>query len=327
MSNTLKLLTILADGRFHSGESLGAALGVSRSAVWKQVKALKARGVACDAVSGKGYRLALPLELLDQARLCSFMDEGAQQLLSGLEIHQQIPSTNRHLMERLGGIAPGHACFAEQQSAGRGRRGRPWVSPYGRNIYLSLYWRYSLSPSELSALAVGVAVVETLQQLGLADACLKWPNDLLWQQRKLAGILLEMAGESAGPYHVVVGVGLNVDMCRQQSGQIDQPWVDLRAALGREVSRNQVAGMLLGSLLVALARYEREGFCAFVDRWRQLDAFAGQRVVLQMPNGSVSGIARGVDRSGALLLETAEGLRPFHSGEVSLRPCEASPCC
>ncbi|HGX92220.1 MAG TPA: bifunctional biotin--[acetyl-CoA-carboxylase] ligase/biotin operon repressor BirA [Candidatus Tenderia sp.] len=325
MSNTLKLLTILADGHFHSGASIGAALGISRSAVWKQINTLKDKGVECYSVPGKGYRLATPLELLGSEQITSRMDTDSLDLLSALEIYQDIPSTNRYLMARAGAVRSGHACFAERQSAGRGRRGRPWVSPFGRNIYLSLYWEYALSPSDLSglALAVGVGVVEALQALGVNDAQLKWPNDVLWQRRKLAGILLEMSGESAGPYHVVVGVGLNVDMCRRQSQQIDQPWADLRSASGGDVSRNTVAALLLGSLLKVLDRYEHEGFSAFQSAWQGLDAFAGETVVLQMPNGCLTGQACGVDQSGALMLKTAQGVQHFHSGEVSLRPREA----
>ncbi len=329
MSDTFKLLTILADGRFHSGATLGAALGLSRSAVWKQINALKESGIDCYSVTGKGYRLASPVELLCSEQINVAMDDQSLELLSELEIHQNIPSTNRHLMARVDTINNGHACLAEQQSAGRGRRGRAWLSPFGRNVYLSLYWQYQLSPAELSglALAVGVGVVRTLQAVGIEDAKLKWPNDVLWQGRKMAGILLEMSGEATGPYHVVAGVGLNVDMGPQPGQVIDQPWTDIASAAGYHVSRNRVVGLLLTSLLKTLHQYERHGFDAFLDAWRQLDAFRGAEVSLLMPTQTITGYVRGVDRAGALLLETDAGLRSFYSGEVSLRLKEAERCC
>ncbi len=329
MSHSLKLLSLLADGRFRSGESLGRELGLSRGAVWKQIQRLRDLGVECHSVKGKGYCLAAPLELLQPQSILASVDECARNLLPDIEIHQEIHSTNRHLMERLGALQCGHVCLAERQTAGRGRRGRPWVSPFGRNIYLSLYWQYSLSPPELSglALAVGVAVAEALHTLGVEGAALKWPNDVLWRQRKLAGILLEMSGEAAGPYHVVVGIGLNVRMGAGPADEIDQPWSDITSALGREVSRNQVAGILIGALLQTLERYQREGFQPFRQAWQRYDAYIGQEVSLQSPGETVSGVMRGVDASGALLLETANGLHTFHSGEVSLRPKVVDPCC
>jgi len=322
MVDKTRLLEILADGRFHSGERLGEILGISRSAVWKQINTLKSMGLDCYSVSGKGYRLANPIELLCHKAIVTELDDVASQYLLGLEIHHEIESTNAHLMKRIPQLRSGHACLAEQQSAGRGRRGRAWVSPFGRNIYLSMYWQFQLSPSELSALALasGVAVVKALRRLGIDDAVLKWPNDVWWRGRKLAGILLEMTGEAAGPYHVVIGVGVNVDMCPVQSGAIDQPWVDLVTALSGPVSRNKVAALLMSELLQTFQRYQQRGFQAFHQDWSEMDAFIGADVELHTPLKVVQGIARGIDIGGALLLETASGVASFHSGEVSLRP-------
>jgi BirA family biotin operon repressor/biotin-[acetyl-CoA-carboxylase] ligase len=316
-----ELLGILADGRFHSGAQLGQRLGVSRAAVWKHIKALADLGVDCHSVPGKGYRLAAPLELLQQEAIIAEMPEGQRPLLSTLEIHSEITSTNRYLMERTATLRNGRACFAERQSAGRGRRGREWVSPFARNIYLSVYWQFALSPADLSALglAMGVAVMRALRQLGVADAGLKWPNDVLCHGHKLAGILIEMSGESAGPYHVVVGVGLNVDMLQREQPTIDQPWIDLATILRQPVSRNRVAGKLLFEVLAALDIYQRQGFAAFRGEWQQFDAFANAPVMVITAMEQIAGHARGVDDSGALLLETDSGMQRFHSGEVSLR--------
>lgn len=316
-----ELLEILADGRFHSGAQLGQRLGVSRAAVWKHVKALAALGIDCHSVPGKGYRLAAPLEMMRQELILGAMSDELRPLLSVLEIHSDIVSTNRYLMERAVMLHSGHVCFAESQSAGRGRRGKEWVSPFARNIYLSVYWQFALSPADLSALglAMGVAVMRALRQLGVDDAGLKWPNDVLYRGHKLAGILIEMSGESMGPYHVVVGVGLNVDMPQRERLSIDQPWVDLATILHQPVSRNLVAGKLLAEILAALDVYQRCGFAAFRDEWQQCDAFAGAPVMIMTAMAQIAGHARGVDEAGALLLETESGMQRFHSGEVSLR--------
>ncbi len=322
MTTRLALLSILADSRFHSGEKLGQQLGVSRTAVWKHVQALQQLGIDCYSVSGKGYRLAKPIELLEREAILDAMTDTARQLVSQIELHPEIPSTNRHLIDRLGqGVAHGHACLVERQTAGRGRRGRSWVSPFARNIYLSYYWRFEISPDRLSGLglAIGVGVIRALRQLGIDDAMLKWPNDILWQGRKLAGILLEMSGEMAGPYHVVIGVGLNVNM-QDCDVNIDQPWVDLHEIKGEPVSRNRVAGVLLNELMHVTHEFQQNGLSPFLDEWAAADAYAGQTVLIHMADEHIPGEARGIDASGAILVETEAGLRRFHSGEVSLRP-------
>lgn len=322
MQPRFQLLRILSDGHFHSGETLGATLGMGRSAVWKHLKTLAEWDIVLHAVSGKGYRLAHPLELLDRDAILCFVTEEARALLPDLEIHHDIDSTNRYLTQkgRLGAPS-GQVCLAERQQAGRGRRGRTWISPFGANIYLSVLWRFALSPESLSGLglAVGVAVTRALQDAGMPDVELKWPNDILWQGRKLAGILLEMTGELSGSCSVVVGIGLNVRMPRQTVAMIDQPWVDMETALDAPVSRNEVAGRLLRHLALALRQFEADGLSAFHDEWMRLDAANGKPVTLQLHNDSITGVGRGIDASGALILDDNGVIRHFPYGEVSLR--------
>ncbi len=323
MSTKLKLIKILSDGHFHSGEKLGAELGVSRTAIWKQVQTLSLLGLDCYSVSGKGYRLPAPLELLERDTVLAAMTATAKPLLSGIELHPEIDSSNRYLMDKLSeGLEHGYVCMAERQTAGRGRRGRPWVSPFARNIYMSFYWRFEMTPELLSGLglAIGVGVIRALRRLNIEDADLKWPNDILWQGRKLAGILLEMRGESAGPYHVVIGVGLNVDMANTDStAEIDQPWVDLQHIAAQPISRNEIAAILLSELLLVAEQFQRFGLAPFLDEWIAADAYAGKAVEIQQGTETIIGYARGVDGNGAVLLETDLGMRQFHSGEVSLR--------
>ena len=327
MHQRYQLLHILADGQFHSGTALGTILGMGRSAIWKHLHALAEWGIDLHAVPGKGYRLAQPVELLDRDLILKALPSPFALIVTELEIHQEIDSTNRYLMNKARLGAPsGQACLAEHQQAGRGRRGRVWVSPFGANIYLSLLWRFALNAESLSGLglAVGVAVSRALSEEGVTEMGLKWPNDVLWKNRKLAGILLEMSGEISGPCAVVIGVGINVRMPTVAAQEIDQPWADLETALGRHVSRNQLAARLLQHLVHALQEFQSSGFSGFHQEWARHDLANGKAVVLHLAGNTVvgntvNGIGRGVDASGALILENHTGVRHYPYGEVSLR--------
>lgn len=322
------LLEILADGKFHSGEQLGAQMGIGRSAVWKHVRALAQRGIEIHAVSGKGYRLAEPLELLDEGRLRRAMAPPTRRAIPVLEIHRQTASTNQWLLEKaVAGLESGHVCLAESQWAGRGRRGRAWHSPYGRNLYCSIAWRFMEAPASFSALglAVGVGLVRAMRSLGLPGVQLKWPNDVRWQGRKLAGILVEISGESHGPCGAVIGVGINVHMPAAASAAIDQPWVDMAAALGSGVSRNEVCARVLDHLVAVLQVFQREGFAPFMEEWQVLDVLRGKAVVLEIAGRCVHGVSQGIDGQGALLIRHEEGTKRYMAGDVSLREAHDAP--
>lgn len=326
ISETLKqLLKLLADGKFHSGTELSHALSISRSAIWKQLHALSELGLELNAVSGKGYKLQQPLQLLDSHRISGYLDQPALRLIKRLEIHDAMASTNRYLLELAGnGGESGLVCFAEYQTDGKGRRGRTWVSPFGHNIYLSILWRYQDGPAAIAglSLALGVAVVRALRQLGVRDVGLKWPNDIYWRQRKLAGILVEVSGESSGPCHAVIGLGVNFYLSARQAEHIDQPWVDLSNALGETAyaRRNELAALLLNHLMPVIAEFENESVQNYADEWRSYDCMLGKAVNLFIGRQSHEGVIAGIDENGLLLLEDNEGrVRAFASGEVSFR--------
>lgn len=324
MEREQTLLETLKDGAFHSGEDLARVLGgLSRAAVWKLIRELEVQGLPIFAVRGRGYRLAEPIEFLDRDKIFAALTEETQGQLSGLEIHSHLDSTSSYLMRQCkSGVAGGLVCLAEAQSAGRGRRGRSWVSPFAANLYLSLLWQFSTGVAALSglSLAVGVAIARTLRRLGATEVGLKWPNDLVWCGRKLGGILLEFDGESAGPCWVVAGVGINVAMPAKAESAIDQPWVDFREIMGAErVSRNALAANVLNEIIPLFARYEHDGFPSISRQWRQFDQVAGQPITLILPNSTITGVACGIDDSGALLLDTGMGIKRFMAGEISLR--------
>lgn len=320
MDNSI-LLTVLADGEYHSGEELGAQLGVSRAAVWKQLHKLEALELPIESIKGRGYRLVGGLDLLAADKIRSFLPELAASALGELDIFPLIGSTNDAAAEAIRtGRSANYCCFAEQQSAGRGRRGRAWRSPFGRNIYLSMVWEFQSGAAALEglSLSVGLAVVRALRRLGVDGAGLKWPNDVLHENKKLAGILLEMQGDPSGLCQVIVGVGLNVNLTGCDTDAITQPWTDLQMIVG-SVPRNELAATLIAELLKVQAEFTRDGFTYLRDEWGKFDVFAGKPVQVQLGDNVIQGVARGVDASGGLVLETDAGERVFRGGEVSLR--------
>ena len=320
--NQKKILILLADGEFHSGTELADALGISRSAVWKQINGLVELGLSHSAVSGKGYRLDKSLELLAASKINEVVNDQTRALISSLEIHDQIDSTNRYLVERSQHNVPsGAVCFAEYQTAGKGRRGRQWVSPYGSNIYLSILWRFQQGPAAISglSLAIGVAVIRALKQHQIDDVGLKWPNDIYSQGKKLGGILVEVSGETDGPCSAVIGLGLNLFLPETQAQSITQAWTDLSKITGQNrLFRNKLAGILLNHLLPVIAEYEGVGIKAYLDEWRGYDCLTGKSATLFSGQQQFEGIVRGIDDNGMLLMERPDGnVQTFASGEVS----------
>lgn len=317
------LLPLLSSGEYRSGQDLADALGVSRTAVWKQLNNLSDLGLEIESVKGRGYRIPGGIDLLDPDVVRAALDSRAANLLSTLEVLETVDSTNAEAMRRVQqGAAAGLVCTAEQQSAGRGRRGRQWVSPFARNLYLSLVWEYHQGAAVLEglSLAVGVAVARALAACELPQVQLKWPNDVLFDGAKLGGVLLEMTGDASGTCQVIVGVGLNVAMPRAAARDIDQAWTDIASMAGGEhPGRNILLAALLNELLPLLASFEDSGFGCWRAPWQALDAFAGAPVVLNSGGEPVTGIARGVDDRGALQLETAAGVQAVYGGEISLR--------
>lgn len=317
------LLSVLADGEFHSGEELGATLGVSRSAVWKQIKKIESLlGFELESLTGKGYRIAGGLDLLDRASVLRGLSIAVREKISDFELLSIAESTNRAVMEKtITGAEPGYLCAAEKQTAGRGRRGRVWHSPFGKNLYFSLSWQFTGGAASLEglSLAIGVVVNEVFVDMGISGVELKWPNDLLYENKKLAGILLEMVGDASGVCQVIIGIGINVDMSSLDGGAIDQPWTDLRMAGGRPVLRNDLLTALIEKLIGLLGGFEKQGFKAYRHRWLEMDAFAGQPVRVLAGQRVVEGEASGVDESGALQVCVDGQLQSFNGGEVSLR--------
>lgn len=318
-----RLLDALLDGRFHSGAALTEMLGVSRAAVWKHLQALQALGLEVAALPGRGYRLLTPVEWLSPARITADLSGTAADLLTGLDIHDHLDSTNSELLRRARGDAlAGLVCLAEYQSAGRGRIGRNWISPLGTNLYLSLLWRFD-DPAQVAglSLAVGVAVMRALAVANVPGVGLKWPNDILWGVAKLGGILLEVVGEAHGQCAVVIGLGLNRHLPGTAAATIDQPWTDLgRICDGHPPARNRLVALLLNELLPLLRDYPSHGLAPYLPEWRAGHVHAGHAASVQIGDRCFEGRILDVTDQGLLLFEEAGGdRRQFASGDLRLR--------
>lgn len=320
-----RLFAELADGQFHSGEALAAELEVSRSAVWKAARALRALGATVHAVRNRGYRLPTTGDPLSAPQIRELLSDAARQRLGRLDTVWTVGSTNTVLMDRPNPPAgQSEALLAEYQTAGRGRRGRSWIAPPGGAICLSFSWVFREVPRDMGALGlvVGVCALRALTHLGVREVRLKWPNDLLIEDRKLGGILIELRAESAGPACVTIGIGLNVALGAQLLEKIAATGLsptDLATAGLKAVSRNTVAARLISSFVEGLLEFERDGLKPFVQEWMLADALRGRPVTVAAPDGPAKGIARGIDLDGALLVETPQGLLRFISGDVSVR--------
>ncbi|SBR52232.1 MULTISPECIES: biotin--[acetyl-CoA-carboxylase] ligase [unclassified Halomonas] len=320
------LMRLLSDGEVHSGEQLGDALGVSRAAVWKQLKKLDALGVELVAVKGRGYRLAQPLEPLVGAKVVERLPASARHHLARLFVEDQLPSSNAYLRDRFEQGA-GHAevCLVELQTAGRGRRGRVWTTPWGQSLMLSVGWRFEAGVAALEglSLAVGVVVAQVLEQHGVAPR-LKWPNDILLAQGdsaelgKLAGILVEVTGDAAGPCEVVIGMGMNLQLPESMRQAIEQPVAALFDDLP-SLSRNQLAADVVAGLLAMLAGFEEQGFAPWRAAWNQRHAYTDQPIQVIQGNQVHEAVAGEVDDSGSLWVTEAGHSKRLSGGEISVR--------
>ena len=320
MDNTALLKALIAGPK--TGIELAETLGMSRAAVWKRIEHLRAQGLEISAVEHEGYVLQNPIELLDAEKIRALITTQQNREISNLYIDFQTGSTQQNA---LASSAPEHGIavwLAECQTAGLGRRGKVWQSPPLSNIYCSVNRRFACSISELSgfSLAVAVMLAESLQRVcSTGKLQLKWPNDIWLDEKKCAGLLIQVRGEVNGPCEVTLGFGINVQMSTQAGRSIEQAWTTLAEHSSAPLNRNAIVASILGDLLHGFEQYQTHGLPAFIERWRALDGLQGQAVSIATGIVRVDGVARGVDQDGALLVEHDHVINRYHSGEVSVR--------
>lgn len=311
------LMNILSDLQFHSGNDLGKTLGISRNAIWKYIQQLDELGVQIESIRNKGYRLLAPLILLQSDlikkalanKYCDFP----------IDVFADLPSSNDYL-KTLPGSEQVHICLAEHQSKGRGRLGRAWTSPFAANICFSYRWPIAKDISQLGGLSlvVGLSLIAALKKYGLQDLYLKWPNDILWHEQKLAGILVEVTGESHAGLQAIIGIGLNVNMPSKMKLSIERAWTSLEIMYPRYHDRNAIVALMISTLSDYLEKFNREGFDVFMDEWRAHDYLAGKGITLQHGHDKITGVADGVNASGHLLLKHHGKVSAYLAGETSI---------
>jgi len=322
-----EMLELLQDGSFHSGEDLGRILGISRTAVWKRLQSIAEKGFALEVVRGKGYRLDKEFQVYSERKVLAAIQEHNRHRV-GLVVYGCVGSTNDEVLKQDIAKESYQACVAESQTAGRGRRGRSWISPLGNNIYLSMLTVFTNGLIALDGLSlvVGLALFDAIKSYGIDDLSLKWPNDLMYKGKKLAGILLEIVGEPNGNCRVVIGVGVNLKLDRCDRSTIYQSVVDLNEIFGKVVDKNVCVGIIINQIVANLDIFKSEGFLRFRDRWLMCDALLNKKIsVLHGDNESV-GISRGIDDRGRLLFEKGNdgAIKPISAGEVRVRNLENS---
>ncbi|MFB6435012.1 MAG: bifunctional biotin--[acetyl-CoA-carboxylase] ligase/biotin operon repressor BirA [Candidatus Malihini olakiniferum] len=311
----LKLIHILSDGELYSGKYLGELLEMSLVGIKKHIQTIRDWGLDVFPVTGKGYRLPEPMQFLDENIIRATLPG------NNISVLPFIDSTNQYLLDRLDSLNSGDVCVAEYQHAGRGRRRRQWQSPFGANLYLSMFWRLEQGGAAAAvgiSLAIGIVIAEVLHRLGAHDVKVKWPNDLYMHDRKLAGILVELLEKTGDSAQLVIGIGINLWM-RPSSGQdVTQEWINLQEA-GIEIDRNILGATLIAELGNALEAFEQEGLRSFISRWRAMDNYYNCPVKLIIGEREIQVIERGIDEKGALLLEEDGEIKSYLGGEISLR--------
>lgn len=317
ITNPLKVIEMLADGEFHSGEELANVFGITRAGINKYIKQIREWGIDLTSLQGRGYCLHAPLDLLNQAKIQHYYHDDKHPQLA-LDVIPVIHSTNQYLLDQVHELTSGQACVAEFQESGRGRRGRQWFSPFGSNLYFSMYWRLEQGPLAAMGLSlvIGIVVADVLRELSGKNIKVKWPNDLYLNDKKLAGILVEIIGKTGDCAHIVLGIGINISMHKPDQQMVNQAWANLG-----NINRNLLVAKLLSALRNALITFEQQGLAAFIHRWNPLDNFIDRPVKLLIGEKTViRGIAKGINEQGALMLAHDGKITPYIGGEISLRP-------
>lgn len=318
--NLVKITELLSDGHYHDGTSMGNHLNISRAAVWKVVKKLEQYAIPLDSVKGKGYRLESPLILLNHQKIKAQLRHQSVHF----DVLEKIGSTNHYLEQFILQNKKIRACMAETQSQGKGRLHRQWYSPFGENIYLSVLCPFEKDISELSGLSLvtGLATCQALEStVKIKKHCLKikWPNDIVIDHQKLAGILIEIQAESNGYCQVIIGIGVNVNMRQVPNKTFSQPWSSLFKMTRQSQDRNSLCAALIDTLIDYLERFSSGSWLKFVEEWKKRDSLVNTTIAVLTGDKKLKGICLGVNDRGHLLLKTEDqGILTVSSGDTTV---------
>ncbi|MBP9792311.1 MAG: bifunctional biotin--[acetyl-CoA-carboxylase] ligase/biotin operon repressor BirA [Rickettsiales bacterium] len=315
-TNLVEIVKCLSGKVPVSGNNIAQKLNISRSAVWKAIKKLQSYGILIKSHKN-GYYLDEELVLLSPQSIISNL--GNIQKIN-LEIFETIDSTNQYYLDNHVDHNTTHVCLAEYQSNGKGRLGRTWTSPFGQNLYLSICTFIDTDLSTLGGLSlvVSLAIAKTLKTLTQDDEIkVKWPNDVIYKKQKLSGSLIQLISEQNGLCKIIIGVGINVNMIKSQSIDIKQDWCSIRNIINQSINRNIVAAKLITNILDYFNIFRKNGFEYFIDEWEKTDCFFGREVSLYNNEQTITGIEKGVNRNGQILLSTNGLTTAYSCGETT----------
>ncbi|MBA3536822.1 MAG: biotin--[acetyl-CoA-carboxylase] ligase [Tatlockia sp.] len=317
----LKILHLLSDGNCHPGELIGAKLGISRTTLWKHIIQLAELGLAIEQIPQQGYQLSQPMIPLEEQLIRQHLESRHYNKPLNFHLFAELGSTNQFLKELAINSAI-NICCAEKQTQGRGRFGRHWLSPFGENIYFSSRWELNCCLSDLSGLSlvVSLAILASLNDSTIQkDIRIKWPNDILWGNKKLCGILIEISAKTNSCAQVIIGIGMNVNTATHEQPQVEIPWCSLYEITDKYYDRNKILANLIYQLNTYLDKFLLSGFAAFADEWQNLDYLQGQFIKVTQPTGFISGLACGVTELGQLCLrDEKDKMHYLSSGDSSL---------
>jgi BirA family biotin operon repressor/biotin-[acetyl-CoA-carboxylase] ligase len=312
-------LDLLSDGKFHSDKEISQVLGIPCKLVSKVLKCILDPTINLEIINHHHFRILGGLELLDAALIYNKLGK-TKQLLAQLDVITLVDSTNNYLLEKIK-CAGNYAVFSEQQTAGRGQFDRRWITSFGKNICLSLLWHFSNQANKLTGLSlvVGIAVVKALEQYGLKNIQLKWPNDIVHQEKKLGGILIESRSINTKTYAAVIGIGLNLYAPSTSSQAIDQAITDICSLQDLPPQRNLLAALILKNLLSLLFEFQNQEFAYFMPDWQRSDSLLNKPIKLLSAIGSREGIAKGINSQGQLCVAIEKKIHCFDSGEIRIK--------
>ena len=317
--NLMKVTKLLSDLEFHDGTSLGDYLNITRTAVWKVIKKLEAYQVPLTSTKGKGYQFHEPLILLEKLRIKKLLKTKSMQL----EVYEEVDSTNDQVKKIYDPKKKITVCLAETQTQGRGRFQRHWHSPFAQNIYISLLYPFNKDISELAGLSliVGLAICKTLESCcNLSKPLLvKWPNDVMYDNQKLAGSLIEVQAQTNDTCQVIIGIGLNVNMQLDPDKKIKQTWTSLKESTNQFYDRNILTASLIEHVTDYLDQFAQLGLKSFLNEWRTRDYLFNKPVHLKSHHEELRGIGQGISEHGHLLIKLNDNsLRSFSAGDTTL---------
>lgn len=313
--NLAKIVELLNDGKFHNGTVIGQKLNISRTAVWKVIKKLKSYKITIKSLKNKGYCLDHPLILLEKEKIINPLKGSIL-----IELFEKVTSTNDYLKTLSNNRYV--VCIAEMQTKGKGRFNRTWHSPFAQNIYLSLKYSFNKDVSDLAGLSLvcGLSVcraIETTCNLP-KPIFIKWPNDIICDNKKLAGILIEIQAETNGFSSVIIGIGVNVNM-KNSEQKINQTWTSLINLTECYYDRNELCTSLIYCLIYYLKIFKKRGLIFFQDSWKQKDYLFNKALNIKSGQKKFQGIGCGINHKGNLIVKLTNGLKKeFSSGDTTL---------